>query len=34
MNGKYLRWLLIGALVCSTAGAALHAIALAMLIFG
>nr|CAK6597559.1 hypothetical protein K50PH164C1_LOCUS59 [Klebsiella phage vB_Kpn_K50PH164C1] len=27
MNGKYLRWLLIGALVCSVAGAALQAIA-------
>lgn len=34
MREKYLRWLLIGALICSVAGAVLQAIALAMLIFG
>lgn len=34
MREKYLRWLLIGALICCVAGSALQAIALAMLIFG
>ena len=34
MREKYLLWLLTGALVCSVAGAALQAIALAMMIFG